>query len=368
MKVLELFGEPISNGGQESFVFNVLDHMDLKNVEIDALTSYSCDNEFYKNIIENKGGKVYTLELPFRPGKSRFNTFIPLIDFLKKNKYDVIHIHSGSISILALGALASYLCRVNRIIVHSHCASDKSTFKYRLTKICLSPILDFCPTDYFACSKIAGEWKFSKRIVRDKMKLINNGVDLEKFKFSTVIRKKIRKELNIKDETIVIGHVGRFSYQKNHEYLIECFLRVEKILPDSLLILIGQGENQKFIKDKVENLGLKNKVCFLDSVNNVCDYMQAFDLFLLPSHFEGLPIVGVEAQASGLTVIVSDNVSEELRITNNILFLPLEMELWVRKIVEYANQKRANPIKEIQDAGYDVNIIANELQHLYLER
>ena len=323
MKVLEIFGEPISNGGQESFVINIIKHIDHSNMDIDLLTPYYCDNEYYKNIVEDLGGKIYTFDLKFTPGKNRFNLNKRIDSFLKIHHYDIIHIHSGSISVLCIMAFYAKKHGVKKIIVHSHCAAEKKNFKYRMVRLFSYPFIKLFPTVYCACSQVAGEWKYPRSVV-NKMIILKNGVDLNDFSYNHSTRTDIRLKLNIPDDSFVIGHVGRFSYQKNHEFLIDIFEKVLEINSNAVLMLIGDGENKKEIELKIKELGIASKVRLCGLVNNVNDYMQAMDVFVLPSRYEGLPIVGVEAQASGLPVITSNNVSLELKITNDVQFLNLK--------------------------------------------
>lgn len=366
IKILEVFGEPISNGGQESFVFNTIQHMNLRTMRVDALTPYYCDNQIYKTIIEKEGGKIVELNLPFLPGKSRFNILKPLDKFLKKEKYDVIHVHSGSISVLTEVALVARLHSVRKIIVHSHCASNHKTIKYKLIKLLSIPIIEYCATDFCACSKVAGEWKFSRRIVENKLRIIKNGIDLKKFAFDVATRNQYRKRLKISEDTFVVGHVGRFSNQKNHLFLIDIFAELIKQYNNCKLLLIGSGETQEEVKLKVKHMGLSDDVIFAGNVQNVNEYMQVMDVFVLPSLYEGLPIVGVEAQASGLPVVVSASVSEELKLTENVCYVQLgNPTAWVTEIIKYMNMERRNNQNVLTEKEYNIETTALLLQHMY---
>ena len=187
-------------------------------------------------------------------------------------------------------------------------------------------------TEFWACSRLAGEWLFGLSICSgNKFKLIYNAVDSSFFNYDMRNRKKIRKELNI-DNKFVIGHVGRFCYQKNHDFLIRMFNLYLKTNPDSVLLLIGEGELKSSIKNIVDNFGINDKVLFLGTTNKVYEYLSVFDLFVLPSRFEGLPVVGIEAQAVGINCIFSDLISSELKINDNVVFSPLDEKIWVDKI------------------------------------
>ena len=366
MKVLEVFGEPIANGGQESFVINLIEHIDLSGIQIDILTPYTCQNERYRRIVEENGGKVISLNLEFNPGKRRDGIYKPLSNYLAQNKYDVVHVHSGSISVLAFVSLAAKRNKVEKIIVHSHCAAEKITAKHILIKTVMTPILNQCPTHYCACSMVAGESKFSKKAIK-KMILIKNGVDLSKFSYSTDIRDRIRKVESISDDAFVLGNVGRLSYQKNQEYLLEIVEKLKNMGKNIKLLLVGDGETKEQLKLFVKEKKLEDVVCFCGNKPNVNEYYSAMDVFVLPSRFEGLPIVGVEAQANGLPVIVSDNVSEELKITNLVEFLSLDrIERWTELLCEKEGEARIDYRKEMRAAGYDVEATAKLVRDIYM--
>lgn len=368
VRVLEVFGEPISNGGQESFVINIVQHINHEHLVIDMLTPYYCDNSYYEDIVKSFGGTIYTFGLSFEPGKSRFNINDKIDAFFKEHPYDVVHIHSGSISILCIMAHFAKKNHVKKIIVHSHCAAEHKTLKYRLTRMASYPYIMSAPTDYCACSVVAGEWKYPKAIVDHKLKVLKNGVDLEKFAFNEETKCEIRKKLAIPEDAFVLGHVGRFSYQKNHEYLIRIFAEVRKRNEHAVLMLIGDGENKPDVKKQIEELHLTDSVRFCGLVNNVNDYMQAMDVFVLPSRYEGLPIVGVEAQAAGLPVITSVNVPEELEISDLVTFLELKEDVseWADKILSYEGKEREDASEQIRSHGYDVQFTADEIEKMYL--
>lgn len=369
MKILEMFGEPVSNGGQEAFVINMLRHMDLDGLSIDVLTPYYCDNAYYKGIIEQKGGTLYCLGLDFAPGKNRFNLIAPLKKFLSEHSYDAVHIHSGSISVLAEGARAAKRAGVKKIIVHSHCAAEKITLKHTLIKFVMGAVMRGCPTHYVACSKVAGLSKFSKRIVNKKLIILKNGVDLKEFCFNGEVRKKMRGSLGIEQNDIVLGHVGRFSYQKNHEYLLSILKALKGEGANAKLLLIGSGETMPQIREGCKNLGLDGDVLFIGNVNNVNDYLQAMDVFLLPSRFEGLPIVGVEAQAAGLPCIFSDGITDEVNLTPNVCYLPIDqnsISLWAQKALALAPLSGADNAAALKKSGFDVFDTAQKLRSIYI--
>lgn len=366
-RVLELTGEPIGMGGQEMFIINVIKHMNHDGLQIDLLTPYHCENLQYENEILKHGGQLFCLNLPFNARKSRNNIIIPIYKFLKKNKYDVVHIHSGSISVLAYSSFISRLIGIKKIIVHSHSAGLKKNFRYKLLKAFSFPLITWSPTDYCACSELAGIWKYPKSVVRNKLIIIKNGVDLNLFAYNEHIRKEIRDQFHLENKTIVIGHVGRFSYQKNQEFIIRLVAMLKKRSFNCKAILIGEGESLDMVKELVHNYELNESVFFVNRISNVSDYMQAMDIFILPSRWEGLPIVGVEAQAAGLPIIVSEKVTEEMKLVENVTYLDINNEKeWVKTIIEMKIKRYSNSEK-IKEKGYDINDTSKFVRKLYLK-
>ena len=366
-KVLELFGEPFLRGGQEAFVMNVIQAIDYTDLQIDFCTPYEFNSDNYKQIIESKKGKIFAFNMPFNAGGFRINLFRPVYKLLKADKYDVVHIHSGSVMALAVLSFAAKIARVNKIIVHSHAAGEKENIKHLITKIVSSPILKICPTDYFACSIKAAEWKFSKSVVKNKVKIIKNGIDLKKFKIDDEARKIYREKLGYLDDDKVIGHVGRFSYEKNHRFIIDLFSELRKENDKYKLLLLGDGELKYDIEEYARQKGVFEYIVFTGNVSNVQDYMQAMDLFILPSKFEGLGIVGVEAQACGLPVIASTGVPAEMKLTENVNFFSTGDTLtWKCEVEKMIFLPKKNNTDAIRIAGYDIFDTSEKINKIYL--
>ncbi len=346
-KILEITGEPILHGGQEVFIFNFIENANLENISIDVLTPYTCENENYKEKIK-KTGKIIEFGLPFLPGKSRGLIFKPVYNYLKNNHYDIVHIHSGSISVLAYLSLAAKLCKVKKIIVHSHCTGIDS-IKHTIVKVVYSPLMRFCPTDYCTCSYEAGLWKFSKSISDNELKIITNGIELENFEFNEQYREEIRNRFGIKDE-FVVGHIGRFSDQKNHKFLIHAFKEFNKDCPNSKLMLVGDGELIEEIRQQVTELNLTEAVIFVGNVDDAYRYYNAMDIFCLPSLHEGFPIVNIEAQVSGLDVLIAKDLAKEA--CNMPYSIPLAIDdtkIWVDELYK-KEQDFVSKIKDTRKA------------------
>lgn len=365
MNILEITGEPLAYGGQERFLINLLESMDYTNLRIDVLTPYSCENASFRELVQSKGGSVYELNLPFRPGKSRRLLLKPITSFLKSRRYNVVHIHSGSTSVLAYIALAAKRTGAKKIIVHSHCAGE-ATLKRRILRSILGVSLTGCATHFLACSREAGELKFPGRVVKEQLLVVKNGIPVRDFAFDQKKRAKIRTELSVDNGSFVMGHVGRFSLQKNHAFLIELFDKVHREIPDSTLLLVGDGELMDEIKETVRRRGLDRAVIFTGNVDNVHDYYQAMDVFLLPSVYEGFPFVTVEAQAVGIPCVFSTGVPEETAIADNVVRLSLDdPDAWLDTVLSLRGSTPQDNASKLIAAGYDIQETADMIRKIY---
>lgn len=368
-RVLQIFGEPLSNGGQESFIMNMYRNINLENIQFDFYTPYYCDNENMKKEIENLGGKVYTSNGRFSDEHGNKKDLAKnLKKFLKNHKYEVVHIHSGSIYSLMISAKIARKLGIKNVIVHSHCGGVPN-LKHTIIKLISNPFFMKYPTRFCACSKVAAQWKFPTKIINNNQyTILKNAIDTSKIYYSEEIRRNKRRELNLEDK-FVVGHIGRFSPQKNHDFLIDIFKNISIKKENAILILIGIGELQDKIIEKVNELGLKEKVLFLNIRKDVNELLNAMDVLVLPSLYEGLPVVGVEAEATGLPVVASDNVTKEMPIESlsNYFSLNLKAEEWADNIIKISNNIRENTTEKIKKNGYDVKEASNVIENYYLD-
>ena len=221
-------------------------------------------------------------------------------------------------------------------------------------------------THFVACSRVAAEWMFPN-IRADQIVIINNGIDLEKFRFNPMVRERVRQEFGITDE-LLLGHVGRFGYQKNHEYLIEIMKEVMKAGIKGKLLLVGEGPKFDEIKRLVRRESLEKEIIFLGSSKRVHELLQAMDIFLLPSRFEGLPIVGIEAQAAGLPVILSDRITREVALSGQVKFLPIAKNSilqWTNAVKELSTQVRQDNAERLREEKFDIEDTVENLEKLY---
>lgn len=258
-----------------------------------------------------------------------------------------------------------------KVVVHSHMAKTSNVNLIYLMLHYLNRIyVSAKSARLFACSTAAGEWLFGeKAMARGKVTIIYNAISVENYLFNPQIRQKIRKQLNIENR-FVIGNVGRLVNQKNHSFLIDIFNKVHEKNHNSMLMLIGEGELENVIKQKVKTLGLTESVLFMGVQKNVEQLLQAMDVFVFPSKYEGLGIAAIEAQASGLPTVASDKVPKEAQITNLFSYCPLDGSVneWAEKILKYSNlYNRKSSYEEIKNAGYDINFEALKMQDIFLK-
>ena len=316
IRIAQIIGKWLG-GGVESVVMNYYRHIDRSKIQFDFICDEDSTNIPYDEI-NSLGGKVILIP----PYQKVIRYHKELKKVLKEGNYKIVHSHINTLSIFSLWAAKSAGVPVR--IAHSHSTTNKKEKKKNLMKQVLKHFSKVFATDYMCCSELAGRWLFGdKEYDRGNVYLLNNAIDLEKFKYDENIRKEKRKELNISDDTLVIGHVGRFVEQKNHRFLIDIFNEVHKERENSILLLAGQGPLVDEIHEKVNELGLNESVRFLGQRKDIDKLYQAFDVFLLPSLYEGLPVVGVEAQATGSLCILSDDMTKETKVLDTTKFLSL---------------------------------------------
>lgn len=363
IRVAQIIGKWLG-GGVESVVMNYYRHIDRTKIQFDFICDEDSTNIPYEEI-EKMGGKVILIP----PYQKVFKYHKKLKEVLKSGGYKIVHSHINTLSVFSL--FAAKCAGVPVRIAHSHSTTNKKEKKKNLLKQVLRPFSKVFATDYMCCSELAGRWLFgNKEYDNGNVYLLNNAIDLDKFKYDEEKRKEKRKELNIEDSTLVIGHVGRFVEQKNHRFLIDIFNEVHKQKENSILLLAGQGPLMEEMKEKVKILGIEDSVKFLGQRNDINELYQAFDVFCLPSLYEGLPVVGVEAQATGLLCIFSDDMTKETKVLDTTEFLSLNqsVEEWAYTILKkYKSFKRKNCTNEISKKDFNIKKEAKKLIQKYYE-
>ncbi|MFQ9401023.1 MAG: glycosyltransferase [Dialister sp.] len=372
-RVLEVNVDDNGYGGVYAFVVNILENID-RDFQIDLCAFEKFEKKEHIEYVESFGGKVHYCGYTGNLFAKQLRSFRKLYGLVKKENYDVIHIHSDVSYKLFLYALVCKEAGAEKILVHSHSTGVEG--KHRRIKQVLQqvfkPMLPLVAKHFLACSRKAAEWMYPRSVLEKRIyTLINNGINVQKFKFNSTLRIKKRRELKIKDTDFVVGHVGRFSYSKNQSFLIDIFYELVKQKNNAKLLLIGSyvGDSRYMdeTKTKVYKLGIEHNVQFLGIRNDVPALMQAMDCFLLPSRFEGLGMVGIEAQAAGLPCFCSDTIPHELGVSNLVHFISLKIptENWTEEILKKSNIPRRDMQKEIADAGYDIEKEIGKLEEFY---
>lgn len=363
IRIAQIVGKWIG-GGVEAVVMNYYRHLDHNKIQFDFICDDDSTNIPYDEI-EKLGGKVILIP----PYQKVFKYQKELRRVLRDGKYKIVHSHINTLSVFPLYAAKKVGVPVR--IAHSHSTTNKKEWKKNLLKQVLRPFSKKYATNYMCCSELAGRWLFGDKAYDDgKVYLLNNAIDLDKFKYDKKIRDKKRKELGIKEDTIVIGHIGRFVAQKNHTFLIDIFNQFHKKEKNSILLLAGQGPLQEEIKNKVRELGLNDSVRFLGQRNDANELYQVFDVFLLPSLYEGLPVVGVEAQASGLLCFFSDDMTKETKVLDSTVFMSLSNadDEWATSILDnYINFRRKDTTSGITKSNFNIKYETNKLKNKYSE-
>lgn len=363
IRILQVFAR-MDRGGAETMIMNLYRNINRSKVQFDFVVHTTDKCAFDEEIIA-LGGKIY--RVPMYNGRNHVKYKKSWNDlFSKYSEYKIIHAHIRSTSSIFLKIAQKFKITT---IAHSHSTSNGSGIIANFKNVLQKNIVTY--SDFLlAASEEAGKWLFGSEVIKnDNFFVLNNAIETEKFLYNPKIRVKIRKELGLKDE-FMVGHIGSFGKVKNHEFLIDIFESISKKNNNAKLLLVGDGGLRSEIEAKVEKLGLKEKIIFTGIQPNANDFLQAMDVFLMPSLYEGLPVALVEAQASGIQCVISDNITDEVKITNLVDSISLEKSpnYWAEQINKYSTgYHRKDMSKEIINAGYDVKTTAKCLEEFYLK-
>lgn len=357
IKILTIIGSLDYSNGITNYAINYYRKLDKRKFEMDFIVHDYVKNKFYA-LIKQNNSNIYLMDNITIKNIPKIYTDAEKI--IKNKKYDIIHCHLLNISFLYFILAKKY--GIKSRIIHSHATkyAEKKTRAFR--NMILGKIGIKLSTKKFACSTLAGNFLYKNK----KFVVINNAIDINQFLFKESTRKKIRNGLKITDE-IVIGHIGRFSEQKNHKFLIDLLYKLNCDSNKYKLMLLGDGHLFNDIVEYSKKIGVYNDIYFIGNVDNPSDYYNAFDIFVLPSLFEGLPVVGIEAQANGLSCIFSNTITNELKLNKNVCFLPInDVNKWKEQI-ESNKIIRCNDISDKLKQEYDINSQIKKLEQSYKE-
>lgn len=363
MKILITLPVKIGFDGMTKQILSYGQYMDKTDVELDLLSCRGFDPNM-KKIIDNAGfDHIYRME--YRD-TNQIKYFLKLLKLMHKNKYDVIHAN-GQSATLAVEMLAAKLSGCKIRIAHSHSSKCIHQKAHKLLK----PLFKITYNDAIACSKEAGDWLFEG----EKYWILKNGIDVNKFTFNLSKRKEYRKILDLNDNEVAVGHVGAFEPWKNQTFLIDIFEKINKNKSNYKLFLFGiDGSTKDKILNRINDKKLQDIVIFKGTTDEIFNYLQAMDLMVLPSWYEGFPVTVVEWQTNGLPCIVSDTISKSVNLNGLVKFLPIDQGSapWIEEISKYNSNlnQRANRYypNAIRTEGYDITHNANELKNHYIKK
>lgn len=366
IRVLHIIGS-LRKGGVESVVFNYFRAIKKHRVIFDFAVDESSPCEV-PNDIKALGGKIYKI-----PSIAKLHNYLSVLEEIcKSENYRIVHSHMNTLSVFPL--FAAWKAGVPVRIAHSHStAGFGKDFRRDLLKYMLRPFSKVFATHYFACGVYAGQWQFGKRTMQNgKVEIFKNAIAMDCFAYDPAMREQVREKLGVSNQ-FVIGHIGRFSPQKNHRFLLEIFDAVCRRRDDAVLLLLGNLDMEEErleweIRAEAARRGLSERVRFLGVQENVSGFYHAFDIFVLPSLYEGLPLVVIEAQASGLPCVLSEQVTKEVKILQNVYFLPLSSraDTWADALC-VCLETRGDHTRELAEAGYEISAAAERLTLRYEE-
>lgn len=356
VKILIISTVGLSCGGIASVIYNYANAMNRDGLEL-HFVSYGAMNEKQKLEFQ-KIGFLYCVH----DRKTRTKEYIKDLRWILSGKYDVIHIHGNS-GTMAVEAVLAKVYSVKKIIVHCH----NTSCDHKVLNVILKFPMKLCATDFLACSDSAGKWLYGNR----EFVVLNNAVDIDLFRYDKEKRTYFRRKYGL-GNSFVIGHSGRFHEQKNHMFLIDIFIAYLEKDPSAKLLLVGGGPMLEMIRLKVRSLGVGNSVIFTGERNDVNEIYNAMDMFLLPSLWEGLPLVMIEAQANGLPLLVSDCITQKAKCTQRTFYFDLKKgaQKWadkIQEIKERAFEREENDSGAVRNKGFDIRYEANTLRKIYLK-
>lgn len=365
VRIAQVLGES-QNGGVEAVIRNYYRFIDRSKYQFDFYVTNTSEI-IRREEIESMGGRIFLIPhykthlLPFE--HTLYKDFV-------ENKYLIVHSNMNTLSYFVLRQAKKAGVPIR--IAHSHSTSNPEERLRNMIKNVLRTKSTVYATDYVACSEVAGEWLFGEENFKaGKVKVLNNGVDLDKFRFNEEFRKEIREKYSIGENTVVLGHIGRLVTQKNQSFLLDVFAQYHKINPDSVLMILGKGPLKEELEKKAKELSLEKEIVFAGVDGNPEKYYSAFDAFLLPSLYEGLPVVLVEAQASGLPCYVSQEVSPEAKLLTSTTYMPItSSEEWAKTVKDgrfKAAKERIDSAASLRGGKFDLKQRATELTDIYNE-
>ena len=370
IRVLHIVGR-MDRGGIETMLMNLYRNIDRDKVQFDFLAHFGREAA-YNDEIRALGGRIY--EMPALRDETHiyywrlFSYINALKKFFSEHKeYKIIHCHMTNTAGIYMPIAKKR--GISCIVSHSHNTRAKMGIVGKVTDFLQKPIYKYA-TDMFACSEAAKKWFYSEELVKSgKVKVIANAVDADKFRFNPERRVQMRRELNLGDSLAIVC-VARFRREKNQIFLMDVLKKMKEKNENVVFIFAGDGHCEDDVKARAKEYGLENETRFLGMRPDVPDILQAADAFVLPSLWEGLPVTGIEAQASGLHCVVADGVTDEMNAIGMVDYLSLDdsLDIWCEHLLAAARKPRIDTYEQIKASGYDIHTTAPWLQEFYLNK
>lgn len=350
----------MDRGGIETMLMNFYRHVDREAVQFDFLANKP-DPGDYDEEIRSLGGRLYV-----SPGFMSYRKYLAYMTDLFKShpEYRIIHTHNGALMLYALLSAKQNAIPVR--IAHAHATAVPFGVKNELKKL-MRPVIKYVATDYWGCSDAAGRFYFSQKRWNDRHELVHNAIRVEDFSFNSELRTSIREQYGFGNKR-VIGHVGRMAVQKNQKKLLDVFAELHRLDPNTHLVIIGTGELESMLKNHAAEIGIDDAVTFPGVQSNMNAWYSAFDVFVMTSNYEGLPVVAIEAQAADLPCVLSSAITPEVKVTDNVCFMDIHDDPlhWAQTVLALQPKQRTSRASELQKAGYDISYEAQRIQKLYL--
>lgn len=368
IKILIIYGGTLKKGGMETYLINYFNQLQGNGFQIDFIVTGK-EKGVYDDYITSKQGNVYYVS---PRSKGLFKNINEMKKIICNNHYDIVHCHMDAANYY--GLKVAYKCGVKVRIAHSH--NTAFLTKNKLKLINLKYIKKKIPnysTHLFACSKVAGAWLYEDAFNLDKPNcyVIPNAIETDRFKFNPEERHLLKEKLGLENK-IIIGHVGRFDYQKNHEYILDI---IDNMHTSNIkLLLFGEGHLKNTIEERAKQKKIEDNIIFMGNKNDIQQYYNIMDVFILPSLFEGLPLTAIEAQANGLKVLLSSKITDEVAFDNKIKFIDINknnIDDWCNEILNYKydlNERKCsstNNIESLKNNNYDVISAGKYLENIY---
>lgn len=349
----------LTAGGAETFLMKVSRALEPEQYQLDFIVSEA--GGCYTQEVLARGGRIYQIPLRTRDLKG---AFLGIRRIVRENHYDVV-LKLGETSVAAVDLIAARLGGARVTAMRSCNAQAETSDAGHRVHLLLRPVLNAVANVKLAPSILAAEYTFGKRSARRDVQLLHNGVDLGIYRYDTRGRERIRAEFGLKEQ-MVVGHVGRFHRQKNHDFLLEVFAALRQRRSDAVLLLVGTGALEASIREKAEAMGIADGVIFAGQRFDIPQLLSAMDVFVFPSFYEGMPNTVIEAQATGLPCVIADTITPEADLTGLVRYLPLTdtAEQWAEAALTAGTGERRDTGAALTEKGYDIRSVAGQFVRL----